>query len=108
MTIQEEMARMFEACRQVEEDRARMKASGEADQLRWDWDFLDLAEWYGKKKSKDPSTKAGAVITRGREIVSIGYNGFAKKVKDLPERYADRATKYRMVIHAEVNAHIFA
>jgi dCMP deaminase len=34
----------------------------------------------------------------------MGYNGFARGVEDTPERYADRPTKYKLVVHAEVNA----
>ena len=75
---------------------------------KWDLRFLNLArhiaEW-----SKDPSRKIGAVITRpDRRIVSQGYNGFAIGVEDSPERYADKMTKYEMVVHAEVNAIITA
>lgn len=85
-----------------------VRASTDESQTRWDCDFLALAEWYGKRKSKDPSTKVGAVITRGREIVSLGYNGLPKRVLDLPERYSDRELKLKMIVHAERNAIIFA
>lgn len=34
----------------------------------------------------------------------IGYNGFPMGVKDLPERWNDRETKYKLVVHAEANA----
>lgn len=77
-------------------------------QKKWDRDFLAMAEWYALRKSKDPSTKVGAVITRGREVVSVGYNGFARGVDDSPERYATRDVKYRLIVHAEVNAVVFA
>jgi dCMP deaminase len=40
--------------------------------------------------------------------VSTGYNGFARGVKDLPERYKDRELKYRMIVHGELNAIIHA
>lgn len=63
-----------------------------------------VAEW-----SKDPSTKVGAVIADGHNrIVSVGFNGFAKGVEDLPERLNNRELKYEMVVHAEVNAILFA
>lgn len=59
--------------------------------------------------SKDPSTQVGAVIfDPQRRIVSAGYNGFARGVEDTPERLADRDTKYRMILHAEKNAILFA
>jgi len=59
--------------------------------------------------SKDPSTQVGAVILDDkRRIVSAGYNGFARGVEDAPDRLADRDTKYRLTIHAETNAIMFA
>jgi dCMP deaminase len=75
-----------------------------------DWDrwFLGLAQ-YVSTASKDPSTKVGAVIVdQKRRVVSVGYNGFARGVSDSQERYADRQTKYKMVVHAERNAILFA
>lgn len=57
------------------------------------------------KLSKDPSTRVGALIVGpANEIRSTGWNGFPRGVRDLPERYADRPTKYRYVCHAEANA----
>ena len=53
--------------------------------------------------SKDPSTKVGAVIVRDNRILSCGYNGFPSGVED-DNRLSDRETKYRLTIHAEVNA----
>ena len=59
--------------------------------------------------SKDPSTKVGAVIVDAKKrIVSTGYNGFARGIADTDERLNDREMKYKLVIHAERNAMIFA
>jgi len=68
--------------------------------IRW-FQLVDLvASW-----SKDPSTQVGAVIIPdGSDCPIIGWNGFPRGVKDLPERYADRDTKYMMVSHAEANS----
>jgi dCMP deaminase len=61
------------------------------------------------KLSKDPSTQVGAVIfDPKRRLVSAGYNGFARGVKDTPERLQDRDTKYKLILHAEKNAIMFA
>jgi len=61
------------------------------------------------KLSKDPSTQVGAVIFDAkRRLVSAGYNGFARGVLDTPERLNDRDVKYRLVLHAEQNAIMFA
>ena len=74
----------------------------------WDNFFLGLAQ-YISSASKDPSTKVGAVIVKGKnQIISTGYNGFAKQIKDTDERLNNRDLKYRLVIHAEENAVRFA
>lgn len=60
----------------------------------------ETASW-----SKDPSRQIGAVIIGDKgQIKSQGYNGFPRGVKDTPERYNDRPTKYKYVSHAEANA----
>lgn len=60
----------------------------------------EVASW-----SKDPSTKVGAVIVGdNKQIISQGYNGFPRGVDDKPERYNNRELKYKMVVHAEMNA----
>ena len=74
---------------------------------KWDKRFLRLAETIAQW-SKDSSTKVGAVITRGNRIISLGYNGFPVGVIDAPERYANREYKLAAVLHAEVNAIMYA
>ena len=70
---------------------------------KWDSRFLDLAK-HVAQWSKDPSTKVGAVIVRpDHSIVSVGYNGFPRGVAD-DHRLKNRELKYKMVVHAEVNA----
>lgn len=55
--------------------------------------------------SKDPSTQTGAVIVdSNRHIVSVGYNGFPSRMRDTPELYANRETKYSRIVHCEMNA----
>lgn len=75
---------------------------------KWDKHFLSFAKFVSTV-SKDPSKKVGAVlVSPERRVVSTGYNGFARGVIDSPERYNDRETKLRMVLHAEENAISFA
>ena len=72
--------------------------------MNWHEYFLSIAA-IAASKSKDPSTKVGAVIVRpDHTIVSVGYNGFPRGVADTPERLNDRPTKYSLVVHAEMNA----
>ena len=74
----------------------------------WDRWFLGLAE-YIATASKDPSTKVGAVIVDSdRRIISSGYNGLPKGVEDSDERLNNRELKYKMIIHGERNALLFA
>jgi dCMP deaminase len=70
---------------------------------KWDRRFLELAK-HVAQWSKDPSTKVGAVLisTDGKEFV--GYNGFPIGVFDSEERLNNREVKYKLVVHAEVNA----
>ncbi|MBI2674391.1 MAG: CMP deaminase [Candidatus Yanofskybacteria bacterium] len=75
---------------------------------KWDRRFLALAEFIAQW-SKDPSTKTGAVIVDPENrIVSVGYNGFPQGVADLPERLNNRELKYKLTVHCERNALIFA
>ena len=55
------------------------------------------------KQSKDPNTKVGAIIVKDDRLISSGWNGFARGVNDLHERW-QRPTKYEFVVHAEANA----
>jgi dCMP deaminase len=77
-------------------------------QAKWDARYLELAK-HVAQWSKDPSTKTGAVIVAPHGgVVGLGYNGFAKGVEDSPERWNDRETKYKIVVHCERNAMLFA
>ena len=74
---------------------------------KWDMRFLEMARnaagW-----SKDPSTKVGSVIVDDdKRVISVGYNGFPKGVAD-NDRLEDRAEKYKIIVHAERNALLFA
>ena len=74
---------------------------------KWDKNFLELAKTVSTF-SKDPSTKVGAVIVDDdNRVISIGYNGFPKGIKD-DHRLDNRDLKYDMVVHAEANALLFA
>ena len=73
-------------------------------QRRWDEYFLSIAEAVSLK-SKDPSTKIGAVVVdKNYTIRATGYNGFPRGVEDSDERLNDRETKYKIVVHGEMNA----
>lgn len=70
--------------------------------------WLEQAIHYASK-SKDPSTKVGAVIVRPNgTLASAGRNGFPRGIADLSARLEDREIKNRLTIHAEMNALHFA
>ena len=55
--------------------------------------------------SKDPSTKIGTcIVGSGNEILSTGYNGFPRGMKDDSDLYLNRKFKLRHSVHAEMNA----
>lgn len=71
---------------------------------KWDNRYLALAREVSTW-SKDPSTRVGAVtVGNKKEVLSQGFNGFPRGISDTPERYQDRKTKYKFVVHAEMNA----
>lgn len=76
------------------------------DTAEWDRRMLTLAR-HVAMWSKDPSTKVGAVITDARNrVLSLGYNGYPCGVPDVG--LFDRAHKLERIVHAEMNALIFA
>lgn len=75
--------------------------------MNWNDYFMGLAQ-AAAAKSKDPSSKVGAVIVdMNRRIVSIGYNGPPRGTND-NYAYSSREVKLRRVLHAEENAILFA
>lgn len=73
--------------------------------MKWDKRMLDMAALVASW-SKDESTNVGAVIVDDKNrIVSVGYNGFPRGVKD---ESLSRDEKLRRTIHAERNAILFA
>lgn len=75
---------------------------------KWDQCFLEIAQAVAKL-SKDPSTQCGAVVVdQNRRIISTGFNGLPRGVPDDEAVLNDRQAKYKRVIHAEINAILFA
>ena len=70
---------------------------------KWDHRYLELARVVGTW-SKDPSTRIGAVAVGIKgQVLAQGYNGLPRGVSDSDERYQDRETKYKYIVHAEQN-----
>jgi len=71
--------------------------------MNWDQYFLNMA-YLTAMKSKDPSTKVGAVIVGpNNEVRSTGFNGLARGVLENNGRWR-RPGKYLYYEHAERNA----
>lgn len=70
----------------------------------WDDYFMSMV-YLVASKSKDKKTHIGAVVVgSNKEIVSIGYNGFVRGLKDnVPERQ-EKPEKYFWFEHGERNA----
>lgn len=72
--------------------------------MDWDEYFIKIMRVV-KSKSKDRSTKVGAVIVNKENIIiSTGYNGFPIGANDNIEERHERPTKYLITEHAERNA----
>lgn len=71
---------------------------------KWSQRYMDIAKSVATW-SKDPSTQVGAVVVGDKgQILSQGYNGFPRGVKDTPDRYDNREEKYKYIVHGEMNA----
>lgn len=70
---------------------------------KWDVRYAQLAK-HISTWSKDPSRQIGAVAVGSKgEILAQGFNGLPRGILDKPERLNDRPTKYKYVVHAEMN-----
>lgn len=70
----------------------------------WDEYFIKMAQLVATK-SKDGSTKVGAVVVGpNHEVRSTGYNGFPRNVLENIASRNERPTKYLFSCHAEENA----
>lgn len=91
----------------LRKDMVASQLAWETHQGKWDRRYLELAKYYSQY-SKDPSTKVGAILVFNNRVVGMGYNGFPPGVEDSEERYNNRELKYKLVVHAEINAIISA
>lgn len=74
--------------------------------MTMDWDTYYIGLTYEiARKSKDPSTKVGAIIVGvDWEIRTTGYNSFPRKLNDNVAARYTRPLKYQFFEHAERNA----
>ena len=70
---------------------------------KWSERYLNLAKEISTW-SKDPSKKIGAVAVGSKgQVLSQGFNGFPRGIKDSNGRLDNREEKYRYVVHGEMN-----
>ena len=73
------------------------------NKFQWHERYLRLADEVATW-SKDPSSKIGAVAVGEKgQVLSQGFNGFPRGIMDSKSRLDDRDTKYRFMVHAEMN-----
>ena len=71
--------------------------------FKWHERYLRLADEVATW-SKDPSSQLGAVAVGSKgQVLSQGFNGFPRGIKDTLERLNNRELKYPLIIHAEMN-----
>jgi len=74
--------------------------------MNCDWHefYIGMAK-YVSSKSKDRSTKLGAVAVDSTSMaqLAIGFNGFPRGIDDNNPRYHERPLKYAVTEHAERN-----
>ncbi len=71
--------------------------------MNWHDRYMNLAKEVSTW-SKDPSSQIGAVAIGPKgQVLSQGYNGFPRGIIDTEERLNNRALKYKLVVHAEMN-----
>ena len=71
--------------------------------MKWDMRYMALAKEVSTW-SKDPSTQVGTVAVGSKgQVLSQGYNGFPRGVDDDMSRLEIRETKYKYIVHAEMN-----
>ena len=70
------------------------------------WDELFMRHVYLiASKSKDASTKIGAVLVKNKSVISEGYNGLCRGVNDnISKRNFERPEKYFWFEHGERNS----
>ena len=74
--------------------------------ISWNEYFMGVA-MLAAQRSKDPNTQVGAcIVSEDNIIISTGYNGMPKGCSDdeFPWNRDGEDTKYKYVVHAELNA----
>ncbi len=79
----------------------------ETSKTEWDQRFIilahEVATW-----SKDTDGTGCVIVTSDRRQWQAGYNGFARGIADMKQRYTDEQIRQKLMIHAERNALDFA
>ncbi len=73
------------------------------DRLTWDEYFMNVAI-LASMRSKDTSTKVGAVVVKDNRVISMGYNGMPHGLELSWNKNSGLDNKYLYVCHAELNA----
>jgi deoxycytidylate deaminase len=63
---------------------------------KWDRRMMGLARHIATEWGQDPSTRCGAVVAQGKNVIALGYNGFPPGVDDTQDRLLARDTRLAM------------
>jgi len=70
---------------------------------KWRERYFNLAREYASW-SKDPSTGVGSIaVSANKQMLSEGWNGFPRGIRDSLDRLQDRETKLHYIVHSEKN-----
>lgn len=69
---------------------------------KWDKKYIELLKSISSW-SKDTTKVSCVIVNKNQSVVSMGYNGPARKVHDLKERF-ERPAKYKFCCHSEAAA----
>lgn len=77
--------------------------------VSWDEYFMNIADVV-KSRSMDPKTQVGAVLVslKDNRIISTGYNSVCAGMDDSLINWTNREYIRQIVIHAEMNAILYA
>lgn len=88
---------------QTDNDVRKEEENNYQDGLSWHQYFMEMAALVARK-SKDRSTKVGAVLVgEGNTVLGVGYNGMPRKVNELYQERHLRPVKLLVTEHAERN-----
>lgn len=70
---------------------------------KWCKRYIELAKLVSTW-SKDTHQVGAVIVNSNKQVIGLGYNGFAKHIKDSDIRLSNKELKRALTVHAEENA----